>query len=298
MALAMGKTVVVVDSTADLPESIRDELGIHMVPLNVHFGLEIYKDQIDLDSNSFYQKLKTLPILPKTSQPSPGSFLDVYKQVATPEDLIISYHISGKVSGTIQSALMAKSLLPDYNIKIIDSEGLSLHYGMQAIEIARKALHGASFEEIKKHLEKVKQSIQVCFTVETLEYLYKGGRLSRGSAIAGGLLDIKPIIKVDEKGALVAVEKVRGREKSIRRLIEIVGEKGADLESQTLGLIHGDDKATLDRVKEELIQRYGCRNFLENYVGCAIGAHTGPGIIGITFLNSDSPYKEFLQEGL
>nr|WP_246240695.1 DegV family protein [Anaerocolumna sedimenticola] len=128
------------------------------------------------------------------------------------------------------------------------------------------------------------------FTVETLDYLYKGGRLSRTSAIAGGLLDIKPIIEVDNNGALVAIEKVRGRIRSLKRLVDIVGERGVDLTSQTIGLVHGDDIETMNMVKNMLIEKYGCRTFLESYVGCAIGAHTGPGIIGIIFLSEKSPY--------
>ena len=279
----MGKTVVVVDSTADLPESIRDELGIHMVPLNVHFGLEIYKDQIDLDSNSFYQKLKTSPILPKTSQPSPGSFLDVYKQVATPEDLIISYHISGKVSGTIQSALMAKSLLPDYNIKIIDSEGLSLHYGMQAIEIARKALHGASFEEIKKHLEKVKQSIQVCFTVETLEYLHKNGRIGTANAFLGTILNIKPILSIEE-GIVSGIEKVRSRKKALSRLVEYTVEKMNDsLPGEIhLGIVQGDARKEAAVLEKELQKVFPkAVEIIRADMGPIIGSHAGPGTLGI-----------------
>jgi DegV family protein with EDD domain len=132
------------------------------------------------------------------------------------------------------------------------------------------------------------------FTVNTLEYLLKGGRLSKTSAIAGGLLDIKPIIEVTDLGKLESIEKVRGRQKSLKRILEIVGERGADLNLQTVGVVHGDDAQTMEFIKEQLSSIYGCQLFLENYVGCAIGAHTGPGIIGIIFLNETSPYAEYL----
>ncbi len=279
----MGKTVVVVDSTADLPKSIRNELDIHMVPLNVHFGSEIYKDQIDLDSDGFYEKLKTSPIMPKTSQPSPGAFLDIYKQVATPDDLIISYHISGKASGTIQSAIMAQSLLPDYNIKVIDSEGLSLHYGMQAIEIARQALQGASFEEIKKHLEKVKQSIQVCFTVETLEYLHKNGRIGTANAFLGTVLNIKPILSI-ENGMVSGIEKVRSRKKALLRLIEFTVEKMEDTLSGEihLGIVQGDAKKEAATLEKELRKVFPkAVEIIRADMGPIIGSHAGPGTLGV-----------------
>ena len=108
------------------------------------------------------------------------------------------------------------------------------------------------------------------------------------------MLDIKPIIHINDVGALESIEKVRGRQKSLKRLVEITGERGKDMANQTIGLVHGDDVKTLEAVKEALKNAYGCEHFIENYVGCAIGAHTGPGIIGIIFLNDESPYKEYL----
>lgn len=128
------------------------------------------------------------------------------------------------------------------------------------------------------------------FTVDTLDYLLKGGRISRTSAIAGGLLDIRPIIVVNKSGALQAAEKIRGRKRSIQRLVHMAGEKGTGLDSQIVGVVHGDDMETLQQVKEALKAAYGVTHIVENYVGCAIGAHTGPGIIGITFLDEPSPY--------
>ncbi len=131
------------------------------------------------------------------------------------------------------------------------------------------------------------------FTVKTLEYLLKGGRISKTSAFAGSLLDIKPIIQVNESGALEPIEKIRGRQKSLKRLVEIVGERGKDLSDQVIGIVHGDDAETMEVVKQMLKDTYGCRHFIDNYVGCAIGAHTGPGIIGIVFLDEESPYKRY-----
>ncbi|MDD2430624.1 MAG: DegV family protein [Bacillota bacterium] len=280
----MSKTVIVIDSTADLPKSIREELDLHIVPLNVHFGTEVFRDQVDLNSQSFYAKLKeNKSMIPRTSQPSPAQFVDVYKQVASSDDQIISFHISNKASGTIQSALIAKSLLPEYNIEVIDSEGLSIHYGMQVIEMAKKAREGASVEEILKHRELVKKNIQVCFTVETLEYLHKNGRIGSASAFLGTVLSIKPILSI-ENGMVSGIEKIRGRKRALKRLVEYIVEKTADStgENLYLGIVQGDAMEEADALEAELRKVFPkVGSILRADMGPIIGAHAGPGTVGI-----------------
>ena len=165
--------------------------------------------------------------------------------------------------------------------------GLATYYALKMQEA------GASKEEIIEAINWHCDHMDHIFTVKTLEYLLKGGRLSKTSALAGSLLDIKPIIEINDDGALVAIEKVRGRQKSLKRIVDIVGERGKDLKNQVIGVVHGDDAQTMEDVKDMLKNKYGCEHFLENYVGCAIGAHTGPGIIGITYLDVESPYKKY-----
>lgn len=280
----MSKTVIVIDSTADLPESLRRELDLHMVPLNVHFGTEVYKDQVDLDSKTFYQKLKaSKDVMPRTSQPSPAQFVDLYKQVASPDDRILSIHISSKASGTIQSALIAKSLLPEYNIEIIDSEGLSIHYGMQAVEMAKLAQQGASEEQILEHRKRVKESIEVCFTVETLEYLHKNGRIGTANAFLGTVLSIKPILSI-ENGMVSGVEKVRGRKKAVKRLVEYIVDKMIDAPGQKLylGIVQGDAEEEADGIEAELRAIFPKAESIQRFdMGPIIGSHAGPGTVGI-----------------
>jgi len=178
-------------------------------------------------------------------------------------------------------------------LTIIDSKCASLGFGLVTYYALKMQQAGATKEEIIQAIEWHCEHMEQIFTVKTLEYLLKGGRLSRTSAIAGSLLDIKPIIHVNDDGALESIEKVRGRQKSLKRLIEIVGERGKDLSNQVIGIVHGDDAKTMETVREMLENTYGCKQFMDNYVGCAIGAHTGPGIIGIVFLNEESPYKKY-----
>lgn len=290
---------IITDSASDVPKWLAQEYDLRVIPTPVVIDEKDYFDGETIFPSEFYKLLKEGQDV-KTYHINSFMFKENFEPYAKNKDELIYICFSTGIAGTYNAANIAKEELletyPDFDLTIIDTKCASLGYGLVVYYALKMLQKKASKQTIIdgiyyhcKHMEHV-------FTVETLEYLYKGGRLSRRTAIAGGLLDIKPIIKMDDNGALMAVEKVRGREKSIRRLIDIVGEKGISLESQTIGLIHGDDEDTIKRVKNKLTERYGCKNFIENYVGCAIGAHTGPGMIGITFLNSDTPYQKFLSD--
>jgi DegV family protein with EDD domain len=226
-------------------------------------------------------------------------FYDNFLPYAQKGDEVIYICFSTGIAGTYNAANLAKTELieqyPGFDITIIDSKCASMGFGLAAHYALLMQKNGASKQEIIDGIVWHCEHMEHVFTVSTLEYLFKGGRLSRTSAIAGGLLDIKPIIHVNDNGALESIEKVRGRQKSLKRLVTMVGERGADLGNQRIGLVHGDDVQTLEAVKSQLITTYNCRLFMENFVGCAIGAHTGPGIIGITFLNAESPYKRYFK---
>ena len=156
--------------------------------------------------------------------------------------------------------------------------------------------NGASGELLIEAAEFFCRHMEHAVTVMELDYLFKGGRLSRTSFLAGTVLDIKPIIIVDEKGSLKAVEKVRGWKKAQKRILDMVGEKGRNLENQVVGVCYGTDKEAYDYIKDQLKERYHIKGFLEGRVGCAIGAHTGPGILGIVFLNeTNEKFDKYLQ---
>ena len=169
-------------------------------------------------------------------------------------------------------------------------------FGLGVIKLLRMQENGAPKELIVEAARYFFDNMEHIVTVDTLEYLYKGGRLSKTSAVLGGVLDLKPIIEVNDDGALVAIEKVRGRMKSLKRCVEIVGERGVGLEKQEIGIVHGNDPEVCAKVKEMLEEKYHCKKIIESQVGCAIGAHTGPGIIGIVFLSaSEEKYAEYLK---
>lgn len=285
---------IITDSASDVPRSLIEKYNLHVIPTPVVIEEKDYFDGETIFPEEFYNILRNGTDV-KTYHINSFMFHKHFEPYAKNGDEVIYICFSTGIAGTFNAANIAKQELleeyPDFDLTIVDSKCASLGFGLATEGALKLAAAGVPKSTILEAIDFYCRNMEHIFTVETLEYLYKGGRLSRTSAIAGGLLDIKPVIEVDDNGALKPIEKVRGRGKSLKRIVEIVGERGKDLENQTIGLVHGDDKKTLEEVKAMLIQKYGCRNFLESYVGCAIGAHTGPGIIGIIFLSETSPYK-------
>lgn len=284
---------IITDSASDVPRWLIDKYKLHVIPTPVVINNKDYFDGETIMPEEFYDILRSGTEV-KTYHINSYMFRTNFEPYAKRGDEVIYICFSTGIAGTYNAANLAKTELleeyPDFDLTIIDSKCASLGFGLVVEKALRLLEQNVPKETIIEAIQFYCDNMEHIFTVETLEYLYKGGRLSRTSAIAGGLLDIKPIIEVNDAGALVAVEKVRGRAKSLKRLVEMVGERGVDLENQTIGLVHGDDKESLENVKKMLIEKYGCKNFIESYVGCAIGAHTGPGIIGIIFLSEKSPY--------
>ncbi len=287
---------IVTDSASDVPKWLIEQYDLHVIPTPVVIDEKDYFDGQTIFPEEFYGILKSGKEI-KTYHINSYMFYENFLPYAKNKDEVIYVCFSTGIAGTYNAANIAKVELseeyPDFSLTIIDSKCASLGFGLVVEKALRMQKNNAKKEEIIEAIQFHCAHMEHIFTVETLEYLYKGGRLSRTSAIAGGLLDIKPIIEINDLGALVSIEKVRGRVKSLKRLVDIVGERGANLENQTIGIVHGDDKESMNLVKDMLTEKYGCKHFIDSYVGCAIGAHTGPGIIGIIFLNEKSPYIEF-----
>lgn len=288
---------IITDSASDTPKWVIEKYGLHVIPTPVVIEEKDYFDGQSIFPEEFYDILRSGKDI-KTYHINSQMFYDNFLPYAEKGDEVIYICFSTGIAGTYNAANIARNELlekyPDFDLIIIDSKCASLGFGLATYYALRMQENGASKEEIIDGIHWHCEHMEHIFTVNTLEYLLKGGRLSRTSAIAGGILDIKPIIEVNDNGALESIGKVRGRQKSLKRLIEIVGERGADLTNQMIGIVHGDDAQTMELMKEQLRSTYGCKDFIDNYVGCAIGAHTGPGIIGIIFLNEESPYKKYL----
>jgi DegV family protein with EDD domain len=290
---------IVTDSASDTPRWVKEKYNLHVIPTPVVIDEKDYFDGKTIQPEEFYDILRSGKDV-KTYHINSQMFYDNFLPYAQNGDEVIYICFSTGIAGTYNAANLAKTELleqyPEFDLTIIDSKCASLGFGLAAFYALRMQEKGASKQEIIDGIQWHCEHMEHIFTVNTLEYLLKGGRLSKTSAIAGGLLDIKPIIEVNDNGALESIEKVRGRSKSLKRLIEIVGAWGADLENQYIAIAHGDDKATMEFMKEQLTKTYGIKHYIDTYVGCAIGAHTGPGIIGIMFLNAESPYKKYLND--
>ncbi len=270
---------IVSDSTADLPESLIDEYGIEIVPLKVHFGEEVFLDWSELKPEEFYHKLANTDILPRTSQPSPADFVKKYKELGV-DETIISIHISSELSGTYQSAIMAKEMLPEKDIYIIDSKLASMAHGMVVIEAARAVKEGKTKEEVLELIDTLLNRVKIYFIVDTLEYLQKNGRIGRAQALLGSLLNIKPILTLVD-GIVTPKEKARGRTKALDKVVKICKDEFGTDQKVKVALIHANvlnEALKLKGIAEEVFQ---FDEAIISELGSVIGSHTGPSAVGI-----------------
>lgn len=283
----MPKVVVVTDSTAYLPENILQELNIQVVPLHVIWGDKIYKDGVDLKAEEFYPMLKAAKELPTTSQPSPQEFIDVYKPILDKGDKIISIHISSGISGTLNSAHQAKEMLETKDVEIIDSKSSGMALGYVAMETARYAQKGNSYEDCIRIARKAVENIDVYLVVDTLEYLHKGGRIGGASAVLGSALDLKPILYFNKEGKLDSFEKVRTKKKAIKRLLEIAQEKVGERKPIHFSIMQVEAMEDAEFLRAELEKMFKPDEIAEMMIvtlSPVIGSHTGPGLVSISFL--------------
>jgi DegV family protein with EDD domain len=272
---------IVTDSTAYLPEAMVRQHDIRVVPLYVHFGEEGFKEGIDLSDEEFYARLKKAPALPTTSQPSAGEFHQVFEELVQAGHEIVTLTISSKLSGTWNSAMAAKEMLPEADISIVDtySTAVGLHLMVNAALEAVAA--GATRQEVVERIEQIKQEMHLWFVVDTLEYLAKGGRIGNARAFMGTLLKVKPILSLQD-GAIEPCEQVRSKRKAQARMIEIaeecVGSNGPRAKLAVLNALVPEEAEALSR---ELVERLGCAPPLLGDLGPVIGTHTGPGVVGI-----------------
>jgi len=269
---------IVVDSTSDIPAEECRRLGIEMIPLKVHFGEETYLDGVTIGPGNFYDMLESSPVMPTTSQPSPNDFLELYQRILEKEPgaQIISFHLSSEFSGTYQSAVIAKSMMEgDPDITVVDSRSASHGFGAAALLAAEMAREGASKGQILEATDRLLKGIRIYFLVDTLEYLQRGGRIGKAAALIGGLLNIKPILTVQD-GVVASVDKTRGTKKAMARIVELLeAEFGGQPVHVGIGWSKYDEhaKELLARVRE----KFDVRSVREVQLGGVIGAHVGPG---------------------
>ena len=295
---AVSSFKIITDSASDVPRSLIEEYDLHVIPTPVTIEGTDYFDGKTIFPDEFYEiQAKGKDI--KTYHISQYMFQENFEPYAKAGDEVLYICFSTGIAGTFQAANLAKEAVledyPDFKITIIDSKCASMGFGLVVSKLLQMQKNGADKDLIIEAAQFYCDHMRHAVAVRTLEYLYKGGRLSRTSAVAGTVLDIKPIIEVDENGALQATEKVRGWNKAVRRVVDIVKEKGVNLDQQVVGFVYGMEKESIAKAEEMLKAECSIKGFIESRVGCAIGAHTGPGIIGIVYLDeTNMKYDKYL----
>ncbi len=275
---------IVTDSTADMPPDLAKRWGISVIPLKVHFGDEVYSDGVDITSDQFFEKLVTSRVHPSTSQPSVGEFLELYKGLSADGSPIVSIHISDKLSGTMNSARQAKEAMgPAARIKVIDTTQASMGIGIVALEAAKAAKAGASFEDVVARAKAIIPRVQIYFVVDTLEYLAKGGRIGKAQAFLGNLLSVKPVLVVKD-GEVGPLERVRTRDRALARLIELAEAEKPIASAVVLHATTPKDAEMLKENLQKLVQPGG--EVLVTHFGAVIGTHAGPGTIGFAVVRA------------
>lgn len=275
------------DSACDLPKAYYAEHDVHLFPLRVEIDGKEYADVIGIDPFEIYNEIRN-GNRPKTSQVSPEAFIEAFTELAKSGEQGIYIAFSSGLSGTYSTAMMlreqVKEEYPNLQLEIIDSKCASLGLGLVVEEVVRLRDENFNFEEIVKRAKFQAEHMEHLFTVEDLDFLAKGGRVSKASAFIGGLLSIKPLMHMED-GKLVPIEKLRGRKKVFKRIIEVMAERGENLSDQVIGISHGDDMDAANEMKRMIVDAFHPKAVQIEIVGSTIASHTGPGVIAIFFLN-------------
>lgn len=286
MRLTAENTAIVLDSTADLPDAAGRFSNWRVVPLYVNFGDESLRDGVDIDAAEFYAKLRDSSAFPTTSQPTPGDFLACYRELGAYER-IFSLHVSARVSGTFASAEAAAVELGDRRVRAVDTETASASIALLALAIQRRLDRGTSDEEVDALVERYRRERGLLFTVDTLEFLQRGGRIGKAAAFAGTLLQVKPILSIED-GEVVPVKRVRGARNAFGELAAALERETQDVPGFRLAVAHA---ATEERAAEleGLVRERRPQAELELVVtlGAVIGAHAGPGTLALFWFLDD-----------
>ncbi|WP_342045652.1 DegV family protein [Bacillus sp. OTU530] len=274
------RTAIVTDSTAYIPEEIRRQLDIQMIPLNVIFGDASYQEELELQADQFYIKVNEQAALPKTSQPAIGLFVKLFEDLSREYDAIISIHLSSGISGTYQTATAAAQMVDGARIYTYDSEISCAIQAFYVLEAARMAIAGKTPEEILPRMDEIKQSANALFVVDDLNHLQRGGRLSSAQAFIGSLLQVKPLLHFENK-VIVPLEKIRTRKKALKRVIELFDEDARQGLPMEAVVIHANREEEAQEFAQQLREAYPHVEVGVGYFGAVIGTHLGEGTIGL-----------------
>jgi len=269
---------IVTDSIADLPREYIEKYAITVLPLNINIGNNTFLDGINISPAQVCDYMQKGEI-PKTSQVPPIKFYNAFEELTRNGDEVIAILMSSQLSSTYNSAVLSRNQLPDRKIAVLDSKGVSLGQGLQVIEAARMAAAGKMFEELTERVKILSQKMTYAIIINTLEYVFRGGRISKAQYIAGNLLHLNLVCSSDGNGKIIIADKFRGKERSILRWVSQHIPR-LNLNSKTVGINMINNEKLLQEVKA-LIQKYNPREIIESHIGSTVACYAGPNAIGI-----------------
>lgn len=275
--------VVLVDSSADIPRPLAFAAGIDVVPMPVTIDGKTFLEGVDLFPEEFYANFKAFADLPKTSQPNPQTLLEHYEKILAAGHEVIAIHLSSQLSATFTTAQLVRDRCsaPD-KVHVIDSRGASFGNGLLALQVSEKLKQFASWQEAQPYILALRDHMRYIFTPDTLEYLVKGGRVSKTAGLVGNLLDLKPLLQITLEGNIEAFGKVRSRRSAMRRLVDVMEEEIMPGD-QVIGISHSNCLDDAQTLAEEIQKRIPLGKILYSDIGCIIGSHTGPGTLALFY---------------
>ncbi len=276
----MGTVAVVTDSTAYIPEEALQGLQVAVIPLWLIWGDERFRDNVDIDPATFYTRLPQSKVFPTTSQPSAGEFEEFFRGLGAKE--IVGVFISSKLSGTVASALAAVEALPELTIRVVDSLSTSMGLGFEVLAAARAAAAGKSLDEVVAAAEDVRDRIQVLFAVDTLEYLHRGGRIGGAKRLLGTALNIKPLLELHE-GRIEPLASIRTKRKAVAHMLDVAEQRLAGKPMAEASVLDVATPEEGDALAAEVAARFGLEKVWRTPVSPVIGAHAGPGTVGLCY---------------
>jgi len=273
---------IITDNCCDLSQEILQQYHIGVTHLLVRVGDRVYLPD-ELSNAEFYAMQVQSSILPQTSQPSVEEMTRVYSEALEDGSEVIAIHMSSGISGTYQGGELARNILENERLHVIDSKKASVGQGLLVLEAARMAERGETADAILQRLQEMKKRVQCIFMVGKLEYLIKGGRVSKAKGTIAEVFDIKPILYFDEEGCIMPLDKARGFKGALKKVLNIMENMGDDLSHQTVGLCHGASPETAAYLAEEIQKRFHVKEIIIGEVGPVIGAHVGPGTASVFF---------------
>ncbi len=279
-----ARVAVVTDSACDLPDSILEELNIQMVALRVHFGRENYLDRVTIRASEFYARFSVCDEFPKTSQPPPADFRQLYESLAVHHGSIVSVHVSGALSGTLQAAANVAKTIPDTNVLAVDSKGVSIAEGLVVREAAEAIRSGATAEEAAEIARRAADRVRLFVAVPTVEHLVRGGRVSAGKGWIAKVLHILPVLTIGADGRAHEAARAIGHASAVRKMMKLLFEAAGKGEHPRFGVVHADALESAETLAREIRARYLSSDVLVLECSPVLGAHGGPGALGVAVL--------------